>query len=68
METIVLSLVSVLGVYFLIGVVFGLYFLFVGATKIDPVLKDSKWAMRLLFLPGAIATWVYLLPKLFKRS
>ena len=57
-----------MAIYFLIGLVFGLYFLFAGAPKIDPLIKDSKWSLRLLLFPGAVATWVLLLPKLFKRT
>lgn len=55
-----------LGLYSFFGLFFGLYFVFVGATKIDPFLKDSKKIVRVLLLPGVIATWPFLLRKLFK--
>jgi hypothetical protein len=57
-----------LAVYFLIGFLFGIFFLFIGAPRIDPLISDSKWALRLLLFPGAVATWIFLLPKVFKKS
>lgn len=57
-----------LGLYFTFGFIFGLYFVFIGATKIDSFLKDSKKMVRLLLLPGVIATWPFLLRKLLKMK
>lgn len=58
---------TVLAIYFLIGLIFGLYFLF-KAGKIDPLMKDTKKKVRLLLLPGVIATWPFLVGKLFKSK
>ncbi|NER14607.1 hypothetical protein GWK08_14220 [Leptobacterium flavescens] len=60
--------ITVLAAYFGIGVLFGIYFFLAGARRIDPLIEDSKWTVRLLLLPGAIATWIFLLPKLFKNK
>lgn len=60
-------LVLALGVYFAIGVVFGIYFLFRGAFQIDPLLKESKFSVRLLLLPGAIGLWPVLLKKIRQK-
>ena len=68
MESIINTFLLVLGLYFGLGLLFGLYFLFVGATKIDPLLKESKKIVRLLLLPGTMATWPFLLGKLFKTK
>jgi len=59
---------SILGVYFLVGFLFGLYFLFKGATKIDPLMHDTKKKVRILLFPGVIATWPFLIVKLFKTK
>lgn len=58
----------ILGVYFLIGLLFGLYFLFKGATKIDPLMQNTKKKVRFLLLPGVIATWPFLIGKLFRSK
>jgi len=66
MEIIITILLSVLGIYVAIGFLFGLYFLFIGATKIDPLLADSKKKVRLLLVSGVIATWPFLISKAIK--
>ena len=68
MELLINVFLIALGLYIVFGLLFGLYFVFVGATKIDPLLKDSKKLVRLLLLPGTIATWPFLLKKLFKTK
>ncbi len=59
---------TLLGVYFAIGFLFGLYFLFIGAKKIDLLMADTKKQVRFLLLPGVIATWPFLIAKLFKSK
>ncbi|MFD2587644.1 hypothetical protein ACFSQJ_11925 [Croceitalea marina] len=66
MQIIISIFLAVLGIYFSIGLLFGLYFVFAGAVKIDPLLKESKKKVRLLLLPGTIATWPFLMGKLLK--
>ncbi|RZN84278.1 MAG: hypothetical protein EVB11_02410 [Winogradskyella sp.] len=68
MEIVVNIILAVLGMYFLIGILFGLYFLFKGATKIDPLMKDTKKKVRILLFPGIIATWPFLIKRLFKSK
>ncbi|MDT0605445.1 hypothetical protein [Croceitalea rosinachiae] len=68
MESIIIIFLMVFTIYAIIGLLFGLYFVFVGAVKIDPLLKDSKKKVRLLLLPGTIATWPFLIGKLFKSK
>ncbi|MFT4610697.1 MAG: hypothetical protein ACJA1H_000076 [Glaciecola sp.] len=69
METIIIIIfLAVLGVYFALGLIFGLYFLFKGATKIDPLMQDTKKKVRFLLLPGVIATWPFLIERLFKSK
>ncbi len=59
---------GVLGIYFSIGLLFGLYFVIIGATKIDPLMQGTKKKVRFLLLPGVIATWPFLIVKLFKSK
>lgn len=66
MKTFALVLANVIIIYFLIGILFSLYFFIRGAAKIDPIIKDSKWTVRLLLLFGAMATWPLLIKKSFK--
>ncbi|MEH6535328.1 MAG: hypothetical protein V7719_02970 [Psychroserpens sp.] len=68
METVINVFLAVLGIYFAIGLLFGFYFLFIGATKIDPLMQDTKKKVRLLLLPGVIATWPFLIGRLFKSK
>ncbi len=66
MELIINIILTVLGIYFIIGLLFGFYFLFKAATKIDPLLAASKKKVRFLLFPGVMATWPFLISKLFK--
>ncbi|WP_353779622.1 hypothetical protein [Winogradskyella sp. 3972H.M.0a.05] len=67
MELIINIFLIVLGLYVLIGLFFGLLFLF-KASKIDPLMADTKKKVRFLLFPGVIATWPFLIGKLFKSK
>ena len=58
----------ILGIYATIGVFFAIYFVAAGATKIDPLLKNSKKRVRILLLPGIIAVWPFFVDKFFKSK
>ena len=64
MKTIALLVANGIIIYFVVGLCFGVYFFLKGAGKIDSLIKESKWTVRLLLLPGAIVTWPLLLSKL----
>lgn len=68
MESVIVVFLTALGTYFGLGLLFGLYFIFLGASKVDPLMADSKKKVRLLLLPGVIATWPFLIGKLFKSK
>ena len=68
MEIIINIFLTSLGVYFLIGLLFGLYFLFKGATRIDPLMQNTKKKVRVLLVPGVIVTWPFLIGRLFKSK
>ena len=59
---------SILGIYFTIGFLFGLYFIFKGAPKIDPIMFNTKKKVQFLLFPGIVATWPFLIGKLFKSK
>jgi hypothetical protein len=60
-------LLVILGVYFLIGFLFGIFFL-IKAPKIDLLMADTKKKVRFLLFPGVMATWPFLIGKLFKSK
>ncbi|WP_298930161.1 hypothetical protein [uncultured Allomuricauda sp.] len=68
METVITIFLTILALYFGVGLLFGLYFVLLGATKIDSIMTDSKKKVRLLLFPGVVATWPFLLGKLFKSQ
>jgi len=57
---------TILMIYFVLGFLFGIYFLFKEAPKIDPIIAKSQRKVRLLIFPGIIATWPFWVSKLFK--
>jgi len=59
---------TILGVYFFVGFLFALYFIFKGAPKIDPIMLNTKKKVRVLLFPGIVATWPFLMGKLFKSK
>jgi hypothetical protein len=67
MEIIINIFLGILGVYFLIGFLFGIFFL-IKAPKIDLLMADTKKKVRFLLFPGVIATWPFLIGKLFKSK
>nr|WP_298791284.1 hypothetical protein [uncultured Allomuricauda sp.] len=68
MDTVIMVFLIILVAYFSLGLLFGFYFIFLGASKVDPLMEDSKKKVRLLLLPGVIATWPFLIGKLFKSK
>ena len=57
-----------MGVYVLIGIVFGIYFVTKGITRLDKEAAGSPWHFRLMVYPGAVLLWSILLIKLVKSS
>ena len=68
MEIAITVFLSVLAIYFLIGLVFAIIFLFGGASRVDPLMADSKRIVRLLLFPGCIAVWPFMISKMFKAK
>jgi len=59
--------ISVIGLYFFIGFLFGLYFIVKGVTRLDHDAKGTSFWFRLIILPGSIGLWPILLAKMIKR-
>ena len=68
MKLVIDIFLGLLAFYAVFGLLFGLYFLFIGATKIDPLLADSKKGVRVLLFPGVIATWPLFIKKAIKSK
>jgi hypothetical protein len=51
------------GGYLLAGLLFGLAFVTVGVTRMDPAARGTSAAFRLLILPGSVALWPLLAAK-----
>ncbi|AXT19123.1 hypothetical protein D7030_14135 [Flavobacteriaceae bacterium AU392] len=66
METVIQIVVTLLGLYFGIGVLFGIYFFVKGSFLLDELIAESKWTVRLLLTPGAIGLWPVLLIKIIR--
>ncbi|NER16086.1 hypothetical protein [Spongiivirga citrea] len=67
MEIVIKIFLGILGVYTLIGILFGVFFL-IKAPKIDPLMADTKKKVRFLLFPGVAATWPFLIGKLFNSK
>lgn len=57
-----LVLIAITG-YIAAGFLFGLVFVTVGVTRIDPAARGTSMAFRLLILPGSVALWPVLATK-----
>jgi len=67
MEIAINIFLGILGIYFLIGFLFGIFFL-IKAPKIDSLMRDTNKKVRLLLFSGVIATWPFFISKLFKSK
>ena len=68
MDTLVTTLLAVLGIYVLMGLLFAVPFVFAGAKRIDPPAGDTGLGFKLLILPGSMVFWPLLLKRWIKRT
>ena len=57
-----------LSIYCRCGIAFGFYFMIFGVSKIDPILAETKKRVRLLLIPGLMATWPVFMYSLFSKD
>jgi hypothetical protein len=50
-------LVTLLGVYAALGLVFAVAFVTRGVGRVDPAAREGTWGFRLLIVPGTVALW-----------
>lgn len=65
-ESIATILLTLLGVYLLIGIIFYFPFIKKGVHKIDDGVKAAPLSMKILIFPGTVALWPLLLKKVKK--
>lgn len=51
------TLVTLAGIYFGAGLLFGLWFVIAGVGRVDPVARQGSPGFRALILPGVAALW-----------
>ena len=56
-ETLATWLVTGLGIYAGLGLLFAVAFVIRGAARIDPAAVGGSWGFRLAILPGVVALW-----------
>ena len=61
-------LLSALGIYLGLGLVFAIPFAFLGAKKIDPSAAHGTWGFKLLIIPGSAIFWPLLLRRWLTNS
>jgi hypothetical protein len=52
--------------YFILGMLFGVYFVLAGCRRIDPTAASAKVLVRLIWLPAAVVLWPFLLKQIFQ--
>lgn len=56
-------IVTGLGLYGAIGLVFSILFVSLGLGRVDPNAKATSWAVKLILIPASIALWPVLAVK-----
>ena len=68
METVIEWMLSLLGIYLAIGVLFAIPFAFLGARKIDPSAEEGTWGFKLLIIPGSMVFWPLLMTRWARKA
>ncbi len=63
MEQVFSIVLTVIGVYMAIGLIFGLIFIDTGLKKVDKNAQEASRSFRLLILPGLLIFWPFFLKK-----
>jgi len=68
METIIPPLLAALGIYLLLGFLFGIAFAFRGVKKIAPAAAEAGLGFKLLTIPGCTIFWPLLINRWAKQQ
>jgi hypothetical protein len=63
-----MTVIYLLYAYIATGLVFGVYFVFAGAAKIQHDTKSGGPWLRLLLLPASVILWPYLLMRVIQKK
>ncbi len=63
MESTIATILLLVGIYFLIGALFSVFFLWKGLKKVDPGTDGSGLFFKLLLFPGMTVFWVVFFKK-----
>jgi len=66
-ETLATVIVSVVGIYLALGMVFAILFVLRGAGKIDPSASKGSWGFKIIIIPGVAALWPLMAWRWVKR-
>jgi hypothetical protein len=55
------AIVTLLGVYLALGLVFAVVFVTAGVGRVDPAARQGTWGFRVLIIPGVAVLWPLLL-------
>ncbi len=68
MESTISILLSIIGIYLLLGVLFSIFFLWKGISKVDPGTDESGFFFKLLLFPGMCFFWFLFFTKWLKSN
>ncbi|MFK8006350.1 MAG: hypothetical protein AB8H03_08270 [Saprospiraceae bacterium] len=68
METIISTILTIVGIYLILGIIFTIVFLWKGIAKVDEGVNGSDRLFKVLIFPGLIVFWVYFLRKWLKTN
>lgn len=62
------NVLAVVGLYLIIGIIFGAAFVVRGCKTVEPAATKSGIGFRLLILPASVALWPLLLTKWLQKA
>ena len=68
MEIFIKVILSLLGVYFLVGCLFASAFVVKGIKTVDPSTKNASVIFKIMVFPGSVGLWPVLLRKWMKAK
>lgn len=57
MEKVITFILLAVAIYLVLGLLFSLFFLRKGLTKVDASTEGTNWIFKLLILPGLLVFW-----------